>query len=243
MSSSTVRLYEALKTEYPNKVYLGQFDQSANLRSTDSVVMLEMINQTSSINKDISKRDQITYKVHVVGILQKEVDQKANEIRDLIEPYNDEYIYLMKFDGIETIYEDNAETFRKVVNFTCYPNQSGTNVPTGYWEHLVRFFENSGTPQYEVLNQNELNYLPMVWGYGSYPGYYIWSVNDNTFLQNDVEFYQQLPNDDSLVNDTSVVCSVDARINVAKQGFGNTFDNCIILIRIRKSAIGSIGGI
>lgn len=242
MSSSTVRLYDALKTEYPNKVYLGQFDQSANLRSTDSVVMLEMIDQNPSYTKDLAKRDQINYKIHVVGIIQKEVEQKANEIRDLIEPYNDEYIYLMKFEGIETIYEDEAETYRKVVNFICFPNQAGTNIPTGYWEHLVRFYENSGTPQYEVLNQNELNYLPMVWGYGSYPGYYIWSVNDNTFLQNDIEFYQQLPNDGSLVNDINIVCSVDARINVAKQGFGNTFDNCIILIRIRKSAIGSIGG-
>lgn len=242
MSNSTVRLYDLLKAEYPGQVYLGQIAQSVDIQSTTGVILLETISEDASGNKDGAKRDKIVYNVHVIGLLQKTIDSLAKDIRDLVEPYNDEYIYLMEYTGTQRDRDDTGEVFRNILSFTCWNNGDGLNTPTGYWEHLVRFYENSGTPQYEVLNQNELNYLPMVWGYGSYPGYYIWSVNDNTFLQNDIEFYQQLPNDGSLVNDTSVVCSVDARINVAKQGFGDTFDNCIILIRIRKSAIGSIGG-
>ncbi len=234
MSSSTVRLYEALKTEYPNKVYLGQFDQSANLRSTDSVVMLEMISQTSSINKDIAKRDQITYKVHVVGILQKEVDQKANEIRDLIEPYNDEYIYLMKFDGIETIYEDNAETYRKVVNFTCFPNQAGTNIPTGWYEHFVRFYN---TSEYEVLNELELNYWPLTWVYSYESGVHRFTASHNYGVNIDPAnmFYEinNYYNPDYFITMEKTTSS----LIVAKPNEAGNLDETIFLFRIPKGTL------
>ena len=238
MSSSTVRLYEALKTEYPNKVYLGQFDQSANLRSTDSVVMLEMINQTSSINKDIAKRDQITYKVHIVGILQKEVDQKANEIRDLIEPYNDEYIYLMKFDGIETIYEDNAETFRKVVNFTCFPNTDGLNKPTGWCEYYA--YMDFLTGAITVLNGGEINYVHIDWTYegNSNPKKF---TAIHSYSINDVKIYFELPNHEgaqmNLQND------VDDSTIVLATYETNLFQDTYFLIRVRKDVAGSFNGI
>ncbi len=234
MSSSTVRLYDALKTEYPNKVYLGQFDQSANLRSTDSVVMLEMIDQNPSYTKDLAKRDQINYKIHVVGALQKEVEQKANEIRDLIEPYNDEYIYLMKFEGIETIYEDEAETYRKVVNFLCFPNQSGTNIPTGYWEYYA--YMNFLTGAITVLNQNELNYLPISWEYTNNNSESGQFVAQHTYSASNILVYWELPNNQGSINQwVNTATNSDLTLFYP---FTEVFQETYILIRVRKDVSG-----
>lgn len=233
MSSSTVRLYDALKTEYPNKVYLGQFDQSANLRSTDSVVMLEMIDQNPSYTKDLAKRDQINYKIHVVGALQKEVEQKANEIRDLIEPYNDEYIYLMKFEGIETIYEDEAETYRKVVNFICFPNQAGSNKPTDYYEHIVRFYN---TDQHEILNASALNYLPISWVAFDSAATHTFT-SEHTYQATDINVYAMMQMDSPLEGDIYFTAS-NTELTFYKEGIGNSWDNSTFLIRVRKDVSG-----
>lgn len=240
MSSSTVRLYEALKTEYPNKVYLGQFDQAADLRSTDSVVMLEMISQTSSVNKDIAKRDQITYKIHVVGILQKEVEQKANEIRDLIEPYNDEYIYLMKFEGIDTIYEDQAETYRKVVNFTCFPNTDGLNMPGQWYEYYAYMDFISGA--ITVLNGGEINYVHIDWQFerdnidnvSTFTAFHTYSIND-------IKIYWEFPNHQG--NQMDLQNDVDSSSIVLTTYETDLFQDTYFLIRVRKDVSGHFNGV
>jgi hypothetical protein len=236
VSSSTVRLYDALKTEYPNKVYLGQFDQSANLRSTDSVVMLEMIDQNPSYTKDLAKRDQINYKIHVVGALQKEVEQKANEIRDLIEPYNDEYIYLMKFEGIETIYEDEAETYRKVVNFICFPQQDGLNTPTGYWEYYAYMDFIDGS--IEVINLNDLNYLPISWTYTNDGAAQF--VATHNYNAADVVVFWELPNNQGNQMDLNNECTNSTLTLTSFES--DLFQETRMLIRVRKDVSGQFGG-
>ena len=100
MSNSTVSLYNLLESEFPGQVYNGQIGQSVNLQSTNGVILLTQISTSASKNKDNAKRDQIVYNIDIIGILQKTVDSLAEQVRNLVEPYTDEYIYLMEYDGM-----------------------------------------------------------------------------------------------------------------------------------------------
>jgi len=235
--SSTTSLYNALKNVYPNKVYVGQFDQSANLRSADSSIMIELVTQIPSRNKDNAKRDEIAYRIHVVGTMQKEVDEKCNAIRNLLEPYTDEFIYLVIFDSIGTDYEEQAETYHKILSFTVLPNTDGLNQTTEYWEHYAEF--RSGA--LELLNQNSYNYFPISWTFSSDGNKAIWECDHN--IQNAVDniqvFYLANNKNNEYFDDYTKVHVQSHKLEIIQEFNGDWKYDQKYLIRYKKGLTGS----
>lgn len=233
MSNSTVRLYDLLKSEYPGKVYLGQIDQSVDLRSSNGIILLQEINETPTSSKDVIKRDKVVYNIQVIGTIQKTVDAISSNIRDIVEPYNDEYIMLMVYDSMAKNYDEDAEIYAKVLQFTCWPEPDGLNKPTEYYEHIVKIFDNGS---YEILNINERNYLPIIWSY-NYE-----EINSHnrweslyTYADSDVYVYQLCndgkfdPTIDTLSNNGTLTIIKIANTGAEDQTF---------LIRVRKDING-----
>lgn len=234
MSNSTVRLYDLLKAEYPGQVYLGQIAQSVDIQSTTGVILLETISEDTSGNKDGAKRDKIVYNVHVIGLLQKTIDSLAKDIRDLIEPYNDEYIYLMEYTGTQRDRDDTGEVFRNILSFTCWNNGDGLNTPTGYWEHRVRFYN---TDQHEILNVNDPNYLPISWT--SFDNATAHNFNaDHTYADNAIQIYAMMSIDTELEAGIKYT-STGGILTMYKEGFGNEWIDQAFLIRVRKDVTGN----
>lgn len=230
MSNSTVRLYDLLKAEYPGQVYLGQIAQTVNLQTADGVILLESISSSASKNKDNGKRDQIVYYVHVIGSILKTVDTLSEEIRNLVEPYTDEYIYLVEYDNTGTDYNEDAETWEKVLVFNVLPNTDGLNTPTGYWEYYA--YMDYLTGAITVLNQNELNYMPIEWTYDNYV-----FTTTYTYNPNDIEFFWLLPNLQGSVMQV-VNTAFEGTLTVAV-AFSDVVQELNILIRVRKDVSGS----
>lgn len=234
MSNSTVRLYDLLKAEYPGQVYLGQIAQTVNLQTADGVILLESISSSASKNKDNGKRDKIVYYVHVIGSILKTVDTLSEEIRNLVEPYTDEYIYLVEYDNTGTDYNEDAETWEKVLVFNVLPNTDGLNTPTGYWEHRVRFYN---TDQHEILNVNDPNYLPILWT--SFDNATAHNFNaDHTYLDSAIEIYAMIVMDVELEFGIKYKSS-DGILTMYKEGFGNEWIDQAFLIRVRKDVTGN----
>ena len=234
MSNSTVRLYDLLKAEYPGQVYLGQIAQTVNLQTADGVILLESISSSASKNKDNGKRDKIVYYVHVIGSILKTVDTLSEEIRNLVEPYTDEYIYLVEYDNTGTDYNEDAETWEKVLVFNVLPNTDGLNTPTGYWEHRVRFYN---TDQHEILNVNDPNYLPISWT--SFDNATAHNFNaDHTYLDSAIEIYAMMVMDVELEFGIKYKSSAGI-LTMYKEGFGNEWIDQAFLIRVRKDVTGN----
>ncbi len=234
MSNSTVRLYDLLKAEYPGQVYLGQIAQTVNLQTADGVILLESISSSASKNKDNGKRDQIVYYVHVIGSILKTVDTLSEGIRNLVEPYTDEYIYLVEYDNTGTDYNEDAETWEKVLVFNVLPNTDGLNTPTGYWEHRVRFYN---TDQHEILNVNDPNYLPISWT--SFDNATAHNFNaDHTYLDSAIEIYAMIVMDVELEFGIKYKSSAGI-LTMYKEGFGNEWIDQAFLIRVRKDVTGN----
>lgn len=236
MSNSTVRLYDLLKSEYPGKVYLGQIDQSVDLRSSNGIILLQEINETPTQNKDVIKRDQVVYNIQVIGTIQKTVDAIASNIRDVVEPYNDEYIMLMVYDSTAKNYDEDAEIYQKVLQFTCWPEPDGLNKPTEYYEHLVRFFDED---KHEILNLNARNYLPITWGVistGDENYAYYYEALHTYVNPVDIEVF-------SLVSitereDTIVGVPATGYLTIGKKTSEGVIGSAIMLIRVRKDVNG-----
>lgn len=236
MSNSTVRLYDLLKAEYPGQVYLGQIAQSVDIQSTTGVILLETISEDASGNKDGAKRDKIVYNVHVIGLLQKTIDSLAKDIRDLVEPYNDEYIYLMEYTGTQRDRDDTGEVFRNILSFTCWNNGDGLNTPTGYWEYYALMDYLTGA--ITVLNQNELNYMPIAWTYENInAGESFVYTSEHNISPNDIEFFWLIPNNQGAVMQFDV--DVDASTLVINVPQPDPLQDLQILIRVRKDVSGS----
>lgn len=232
MSNSTVRLYDLLKSEYPGQVYLGQFDQGVDLRSATGVILLQEINETPTQNKDVIKRDQIVYNIQVIGTSQKVVDAVASNLRDVVQPYNDEYIMLMVYDSTFKDYDEDAEIYRKVLQFTCWPEPDGLNKPTEYYEHIVQMNDDGSVI---ILNLNARNYLPITWSYdlvivdNEWRAYY-------TYNDSDVNVYQ-LANDE-LNYPVSAVKTEDQILIITNLKLNQEGKIQVFLIRVRKDING-----
>lgn len=233
MSNSTVRLYDLLKSEYPGKVYLGQIDQSVDLRSSNGIILLQEINETPTSNKDVIKRDQVVYNIQVIGTLQKTVDAISSNIRDIVEPYNDEYIMLMVYDSMAKNYDEDAEIYAKVLQFTCWPEPDGLNKPTEYYEHIVRFFSGEN---HEILNLNARNYLPITWSYFGNNSTQNWSAL-HTYGTQAINVYALMVPDYEV--ESGIIFKDGAtELIIEKEGFGNNFEDQTFLIRVRKDING-----
>lgn len=238
MSNSTVRLYDLLKSEYPGQVYLGQIAQSVDIQSTTGVILLETISEDASGNKDGAKRDKIVYNVHVIGLLQKTIDSLAKDIRDLVEPYNDEYIYLMEYTGTQRDRDDTGEVFRNILSFTCWNNGDGLNTPTGYWEYYGYF--NFLTGSITILNQNALNFMAIAWDYTNTNNEF-WSFeathNITPTPTSNIEVFWFAPNAQTMqMQWTSTIGTTNLLLEL---GSKELFQETQILIRVRKDVSGS----
>ncbi|MBK8698369.1 MAG: hypothetical protein IPN29_01995 [Saprospiraceae bacterium] len=241
MSNHTSKIYDALVAEYPGQVYVGQIDQTADLQSTSGVILIETVSEDNSQNKDLAKRDTIVLDVHVIGLLQLTVDSLAASIRNLIEPYTDEYIYLVTYDGARTDFSEDGEVYRKVITFTIWNNYDGLNTPTGYWEYYAIFDWLTG--DVTVLNQNELNYMQITWS--PYPvanfennstTYYFPTLH--TYAIDDIEvFYFMINNEGTnLMHVTNA--GTNSTLELQWTLTGDVLSETRILIRVRKSAVG-----
>lgn len=238
MSNSTVRLYDLLKSEYPGQVYLGQISQSVNLQTADGVILLESISSSASKNKDNGKRDQIVYYVHVIGSILKTVDTLSEEIRNLVEPYTDEYIYLVEYDNTGTDYNEDAETWEKVLVFNVLPNTDGLNTPTGYWEYYGYF--NFLTGSITILNQNALNFMAITWDYTNTNNEF-WSFeathNITPTPTSNIEVFWLAPNAQTMqMQWTSTIGITNLLLEL---GSTEVYQETQILIRVRKDVSGS----
>lgn len=234
MSNSTVRLYDLLKTEYPTATYLGQIDQSVDLKSTTGIVLLKEVSESTSPNKDDAKRDQIVYNINVIGTLQKTVDAICENVRDLVEPYTDEYIMRMVYDSSAKEFDEDAEIYEKVMQFTCWPQKEGLNQPSGtfnYYEHYVRFYNDSS---HEILNSTDDNYLPITWSYSNFAFHATHNVTPIT----DVDVFRKLVNYSEL-SDRVVYYLDEFELTIINEKTGHTMDDVFMLIRIPKNATGS----
>lgn len=230
MSNSTVRLYDLLKAEYPNRVYVGQIPQLVSLQSTTGVILLESVTSSPTKNKDNAKRDQIVYYIHVIGSVLKTVDTLTEEIRNLVEPYTDEYIYLIEFDNTATDFNPEAETWERVLVFNVWPNTDGLNVPTGYYEYYAYMAYLTGA--ITVLNQNALNYMPITWAFENNT-----FTTTYTYNTNDIEFFWLIPNlQGDVMQFTNTAFEGTLTIVVPTQ---EVYQELQILIRVPKSATGS----
>lgn len=234
MSNSTVRLYDLLKTEYPTATYLGQIDQSVDLKSVNGIVLLMEVSESTSPNKDDAKRDQIVYNINVIGTLQKTVDAICENIRDLVEPYTDEYIMRMVYDSSAKEFDEDAEIYEKVMQFTCWPQKAGLNIPGGYWEHIVRFYN---TTQFEVLNATALNYMAIGWTSYDKPTTHNFNA-DHTYADNAIQIYAMMSMDTELESGIKYT-STGGILTMYKEGFGNEWRDQTFLIRVRKDVPGN----
>ena len=234
MSNSTVRLYDLLKADYPGKTYVGQIPQSVNLQTADGVILLESVSSEPTKNKDNAKRDQIVYYIHVIGSVLKTVDTLTEEIRNLVEPYTDEYIYHIEFDNTATDFNPEAETWERVLVFNVWPNTDGLNQPSGtfnYYEHYVRFYNDSS---HEILNSTDDNYLPITWSYSNFAFHATHNVTPIT----DVDVFRKLVNYSEL-SDRVVYYLDQFELTIINEETGHTMDDVFMLIRIPKNATGS----
>ena len=228
--NSIVSLYNLLKAEYPNKVWVGQFAQSVDLTSASANILLVQVDETPSGNKDNNKRDAISFRIDIIGSSYSDVLAKAKNIRNICEPYNDEYIYLVKYDNTFVFHDDEPEVYRRVVELTVYENGDGLNSPTGYYEHYVNLNFLNGNVT--ILNQNDLNYLPITWSWG---GQYTFNTI-HTYEPSDIVVFFEMPNNQGTISQIVNECytgNLDLTLYP-----GDTFQETLFLIRVRKDVSG-----
>ena len=235
MSNSTVRLYDLLKADYPGKTYVGQIPQSVNLQTADGVILLESVSSEPTKNKDNAKRDQIVYYIHVIGTVLKTVDTLTEGIRNLVEPYTDEYIYHIEFDNTATDFNPEAETWERVLVFNVWPNTDGLNVPTGYYEYYGYFNFLSGA--ITILNQNALNFMPITWAYQNINSETWIFTAEHDIAISEIEVFWLMPNGQATIMQwTSLATETELTLTL---GSTEVFQETQILIRKRKDVSGS----
>lgn len=238
MSNSTVSLYNLLESEFPGQVYNGQIGQSVNLQSTNGVILLTQISAGASKNKDNAKRDQIVYNIDIIGILQKTVDSLAEQVRNLVEPYTDEYIYLMEYDGMVTNRDYEVEAYQKVLTFNCWPNTDGLNQPVGtfeYYEHYVRFYNDNF---HEILNETSDNYLPIKWSYSDFAFHATHNITPLT----DIDVFRKMVNYAQL-SDRVTYYLDEFQLTIINEETGHTMDDVYMLIRVPRNIVGSFNNL
>lgn len=238
MSNSTVSLYNLLEFEFPGQVYNGQIGQSVNLQSTNGVILLTQISAGASKNKDNAKRDQIVYNIDIIGILQKTVDSLAEQVRNLVEPYTDEYIYLMEYDGMVTNRDYEVEAYQKVLTFNCWPNTDGLNQPVGtfeYYEHYVRFYNDN---LHEILNETSDNYFYIKWSYSNFAFHATHHITPLT----DIDVFRKMVNYAQL-SDRVTYYLDEFQLTIINEETGHTMDDVYMLIRVPRNIVGSFNNL
>ena len=238
MSNSTVSLYNLLEFEFPGQVYNGQIGQSVNLQSTNGVILLTQISTSASKNKDNAKRDQIVYNIDIIGILQKTVDSLAEQVRNLVEPYTDEYIYLMEYDGMVTNRDYEVEAYQKVLTFNCWPNTDGLNQPVGtfeYYEHYVRFYNDN---LHEILNETSDNYFYIKWSYSNFAFHATHHITPLT----DIDVFRKMVNYAQL-SDRVTYYLDEFQLTIINEETGHTMDDVYMLIRVPRNIVGSFNNL
>jgi len=221
---------------------VGQFAQSMDLRSATSNVLLTVVSEEPSGNKDNNKRDVVTYQVDIIGTVQLECETKADNIRNLLEPLSDEYIYLITYDSSQRFYEEDSEVYRIVLTFSCYKNGDGLNSPTGYYEYYALFDWFTG--DITLLNQNEANYIPISWDLTpvnniDYGGTIYTFTATHTLDMDDVEVFFLMPNNQGTPLDIYNYGVNNDTLELSLYWESDVLIETRILIRVRKSASGA----